>query len=53
MEQSYHSPFVSEANRALGRTFFTPLYELIERGKQEKKLKNVDTKLHIFFYLAA
>ena len=43
MEQANHSPFVSPENLKVVRTYFKPLYKLVERGKKEKKLKDFNT----------
>lgn len=45
MEQCYHSPFMSESTKEMNQQLLQPLYKLIERGKEEKLLKNLDTIL--------
>jgi len=45
MEQCYHSPFVSASNKEMNQQLLQPLYKLIDRGKEEKILKDLDTIL--------
>ncbi len=45
MEQCYHSPFISQPTKEMSQQLLQPLYKLIERGKEEKLLKDLDTVL--------
>jgi TetR/AcrR family transcriptional regulator, repressor of fatR-cypB operon len=51
MEQSYHSPFISESTKEMSRQLIQPLYKLIDRGKEEKLLKNTDTTMLLIFMM--
>jgi DNA-binding transcriptional regulator YbjK len=53
MEQCYHSPFISESTKEMSRQLIQPLYKLIDRGKEEKKLKNVDTIMLLIFMMGS
>lgn len=43
MDQCYHSPFINDCTSKLTRQMIHPLFTLIERGRDEKVLKNTDT----------
>lgn len=45
MEQSFHSPFISESAKEMSRHMLKPLYKLMDRGKEEKIIKDIDTNL--------
>jgi len=49
MEQCYHSPFLSEATREESRKIMDPLYSLMERGKREQLVKDLDIKLLLLY----
>ncbi len=53
MEQCYHSPFISESTKEMSRQLIQPLYKLIERGKEEKILKDFDTILLLIFMMGS
>ncbi|MEI8073783.1 MAG: TetR/AcrR family transcriptional regulator [Bacteroidota bacterium] len=42
MDQCYHSPYITESTKELTKKLMQPLYKLVERGKEEKLLKNID-----------
>ena len=43
MDQCYHSPFINECTKKLTKELTSPIYKLIEKGKEHGYLKNVDT----------
>jgi AcrR family transcriptional regulator len=43
MDQCYHSPFLNDCTMKLTKQMVQPLFKLIERGKEEKVLKDIDT----------
>lgn len=43
MEQSFHSPFISEEVKLGLKKNFDPLHLLIQRGKDEKLIKDIDS----------
>jgi TetR/AcrR family transcriptional regulator, repressor of fatR-cypB operon len=45
LEQCYHSPYISETTKDITRKLFQPLFKLMERGKEEGLIKNMDTFL--------
>jgi TetR/AcrR family transcriptional regulator, repressor of fatR-cypB operon len=49
MEQCFHSPFITETTREMTRRLIQPLYKLMDRGKQEMIIKDLDTKLLLIF----
>lgn len=53
MEQCYHSPFITAETREKASLLTAPVYELLERGKNEQLLKQVDTGLLITFLLGS
>jgi TetR/AcrR family transcriptional regulator, repressor of fatR-cypB operon len=53
MEQCYHSPFISESTREMSRQLLQPLYKLIDRGKEEKVLKDLDTIMLLIFMIGS
>lgn len=42
MDQCYHSPYISETTKELTKKLIQPLYKLVEKGREEKLLKNLD-----------
>jgi AcrR family transcriptional regulator len=53
MEQCYHSPFISESTKEMSRQLIQPLYKLIDRGKEEKLLKDIDTIMLLIFMMGS
>jgi AcrR family transcriptional regulator len=43
LEQCFHSPFIDENTRNVAKKLFYPLRDLLERGKKEKLIKDIDT----------
>lgn len=43
IEQCFHSPFIEEEDKMTLRKMFEPLLHLIERGKKEHLIKDMDT----------
>ena len=50
LEQCHHSPFLAATSKEISRTLVKPLFKLIERGKEEKMLKDLDT-LFLLVYM--
>jgi AcrR family transcriptional regulator len=53
IEQCYHSPFIKESVSKMGDQLLEPMYQLMERGKREKKLKKLDTFLLLSFMIGS
>jgi AcrR family transcriptional regulator len=53
MEQCYHSPFISESTKEMSRQLLQPLFKLIDKGKEEKVLKDLDTVLLLIFMMGS
>jgi TetR/AcrR family transcriptional regulator, repressor of fatR-cypB operon len=53
LEQCYHSPFISESAKEMTRQLFQPLYHLMERGKKEKQIKELDSFLLLAFMVGS
>jgi AcrR family transcriptional regulator len=53
MEQCYHSPFIFESTKEMNRQLLQPLFKLIERGREEKILKDMDTVLLLIFMMGS
>ncbi|MEP7277243.1 MAG: TetR/AcrR family transcriptional regulator [Bacteroidota bacterium] len=53
MEQCFHSPFMTESTKEMNQQLLQPLYKLIERGKEEKMLKDLDTVMLLIFMMAS
>ena len=53
LEQCYHSPFIGESNKEMGQRLIQPMYKLMERGKREKKIKDLDTFLLLTYMIAS
>jgi TetR/AcrR family transcriptional regulator, repressor of fatR-cypB operon len=51
MEQCYHSPFIPETSKEMSRHLLKPLYRLMDRGKEEMIIKDVDTLLLLIFMI--
>jgi AcrR family transcriptional regulator len=45
LEQCLHSPFITASNRETANQLIQPLFSLMERGKKEKKIRNLDNFL--------
>jgi AcrR family transcriptional regulator len=43
IEQCFHSPFIDEESKIRMRKMFEPMFNLIERGKKEHLIKEIDT----------
>jgi AcrR family transcriptional regulator len=52
MDQCYHSPFITETTKEFTKKMIQPLYKLVERGKEEKQLKNLDAFLLLIFMVS-
>jgi AcrR family transcriptional regulator len=53
MEQCYHSPFISESTKEMSRQLLQPLFKLIERGREENVLKDLDTIMLLIFMVGS
>ena len=53
MDQCYHSPFITESTREITSTMLQPLYKLMERGKEEHFIKELDTFLLLTFMVGS
>ena len=49
MDQCYHSPFITETTKEITGKLIQPLYKLVERGKAEKQLKDIDNYVMLTF----
>jgi len=49
MDQCYHSPFITETTKEITKKMIQPLYKLVERGKEEKVLKDADNFILLTF----
>jgi len=49
LDQCYHSPFIEESTKEITRKLFQPLHKLIEQGKKEGLVKDMDTFLLLTF----
>jgi len=49
LEQCYHSPFLSQSSKEMSRTLVNPLFKLMEKGKEEKVFKDLDTIFLLMF----
>jgi AcrR family transcriptional regulator len=43
LDQCYHSPFINESVKQITKETLQPLFTLMERGKKEKLVKDMDT----------
>ena len=53
LEQCYHSPFLSQSSKEMSRTLVNPLFKLMERGKEEKMFKDLDTLFLLIFMVGS
>ncbi|MEC5147098.1 HTH tetR-type domain-containing protein [Chitinophaga sp. 180180018-2] len=53
MEQCYHSPFITADTREKAQLSSAPFYALIERGKKEQLIKEVDMDLILTLIIGA
>ncbi len=53
MEQCYHSPYITGSTKEKSLHLIKPLTDLIERGKRERILKDMDTKLLLIFMMGS
>lgn len=53
MEQCYHSPFINACTQQLTEQTTRPLFQLIERGKEENVFKNLDTFTLLVFMIGS
>jgi len=51
LEQCFHSPFIYETTKKSAKKMFDPLRELLEQGKKERLIKNIDTFWLIAFMI--
>lgn len=51
IEQCFHSPFIEDVDKMTLRKMFEPLVQLIERGKKEHLIKDIDTFWLISFMI--
>lgn len=49
MDQCCHSPFLTQSNKELTNSILHPLYTLIEQGKRERVIRELDNCLLITF----
>jgi hypothetical protein len=49
MDQCSHSPFLTDSNKEKTSMLLQPLYELIEQGKKEHMIRDLDNFLLITF----
>ncbi len=49
MDQCSHSPFLTESNKEMTSVLLQPLFKLIEQGKKEQVIRDVDNFLLITF----
>jgi AcrR family transcriptional regulator len=45
LEQCYHSPFINAGSRKMSDQLLQPLFSLMEQGKKERQIRNMDTSL--------
>lgn len=53
MEQCYHSPFINDEKRTVSTNALQPLYLLLEKGKEQRFIKNLDNNLFIWFIIGS
>lgn len=53
IEQCYHSPFITESKKEMSLHLLKPFYNLMERGKKEKAIKELDTFLLLIFMVGS
>jgi TetR/AcrR family transcriptional regulator, repressor of fatR-cypB operon len=49
IDQCFHSPFLTETTKEITKKLFTPLFSLMETGKEQGLIKNEDTLLLLTF----
>ncbi|HEY2726687.1 MAG TPA: TetR/AcrR family transcriptional regulator [Parafilimonas sp.] len=49
VDQCFHSPFITETTKEITKKLFTPLFSLMEAGKEQGLIKNEDTLLLLTF----
>ena len=53
MDQCFHSPFVGEKKRKESAKFMQPFFELIEKGKEQRIIKDLDNLLLLWFLIGS
>ena len=53
MDQCYHSPFITERTKDIANKMIQPLFKLVERGKAEKLLKDIDSFTLLVFMIGS
>jgi TetR/AcrR family transcriptional regulator, repressor of fatR-cypB operon len=53
LEQCYHSPYIGESQKEMSLHLLKPFYRLIERGKKEGAMKDLDTFLLLIFMIGS
>ena len=53
MDQCHHSPFITESTKELANKMIQPLFKLIERGKQEKILKDIESFIQLTYIVGS
>ena len=53
LDQCYHSPFITEDTKAMTKEALHPLFKLMERGKNEGLVKEMDTLVLLFFMVGS
>lgn len=53
LEQCYHSPYIGESQKEMSLHLLKPFYRLIDRGKKERKIKDLDTFLLLIFMVGS
>lgn len=52
IDQYYHSPFITETTKEITQKMFQPFYKLVDRGKNEKLLKDIDSFILLVFMVS-
>lgn len=53
VDQCYHSPFITESTKEITRQLFQPLHKLMDQGKKEGLVKELDTFLLLTFMIGS
>ena len=53
MDQCHHSPFITESTKEIANKMIQPLYKLVERGKEERILKETDSVIQLAFIVGS
>jgi len=53
MDQCNHSPFITERTKDITNKMIQPLFKLVERGKSEKLLKDIDSFTLLVFMVGS